>query len=200
MGKRSEFERIPKDKYYTWDARAYPVLFAHLGDDVKTFAEPCAGGGNMIMFLEDHGLRCVHASDIEPDEPDGLVAYEGPEIRTQSYETIDSMDFAVADVIITNPPWGRKTLHPFLEWCRDMGKPAWLLLDSNWAFTKQAQPYLVYCDLIVPTPRLKWIPDSDHAAKDDTSWYRFQPYACDTIFKNVPIEDAGVESDVLDLI
>ena len=180
MGKRSDFDKIPKDKYYTWDARAYAPMrgiFRKIG----TFIEPCAGGGDMIRALEQIGPRCVYACDIEPTCPDGAT----PEhIDAHSYEQIPRLAVERADYIITNPPWTRSAMHPFIEWCIASGKPAWLLIDTNWASSKQARPLLAYCSDIVPTPRLKWIPDSKDSAKDDTAWYRFQETPCDTIWRN----------------
>lgn len=199
MGKRSDFERRPKERYFTWDQRAYPVLMAHLDPSIQTFAEPCAGGGNMVMALQERGLQCLYAGDIDPDEPDGPALCDIP-ILTSDYKDIDDMGFATADAIITNPPWKRSMLHPFIDWCVWTEKPAWLLIDSNWAFTAQARPYLKYCSMIAPTPRLKWIWDSDHAAKDDTSWYLFGPEPVDTIFVNVALDEANLPNDAHDLL
>jgi hypothetical protein len=176
MGKRSDFEKIPKDKYYTWDARAYvPVrsIFRKIG----TFIEPCAGAGDMIRQLEKIGPRCTYACDVEPTG-------EFERIVDHGYEEIGTAIFKHADYIITNPPWTRSVMHPFIEWCIASGLPAWLLIDTNWASSKQARPFLAYCSDIVPTPRLKWIPDSKDSAKDDTAWYRFQGTPCDTIWRN----------------
>src|SRR6478735_4364360 len=62
MGKRSNFERIPRDFYPTPFA-AVPPLIPHLRG-VSTFAEPCAGDGALARSLESFGLRCVYAGDI----------------------------------------------------------------------------------------------------------------------------------------
>lgn len=177
MGKRSDFEKIPKDKYYTWDARAYTPMRA-IFRKIGTFIEPCAGGGDMIAHLEQIRPRCVYACDIEPT--DG----ETTPIVKLSYDRIKPAVLKQADYIITNPPWTRSVMHPFIEWCIASGLPAWLLIDTNWASSKQARPLLAYCSDIVPTPRLKWIPDSKDSAKDDTAWYRFQGVPCDTIWRN----------------
>lgn len=176
MGKRSEFERLPKDKYYTWDSRAYQNMDG-MWQNIGTFVEPCAGAGNMVYHLSDMGMSCVYACDIEP---------EGAGIALHSYEMIPGHVLARADAIITNPPWSRGLLHPFIDWCIKSGKPSWLLIDTAWAATRQAKPYLAYCSHIVPTPRLKWIKDSEHAAKDDTSWYRFQNVPCPTVWVSNP--------------
>lgn len=180
MGKRSDLPRIPKDKYYTWDNRAYDrvrTIFENIG----TFIEPCAGGGDMIQAVENIGPTCVYACDIAPTD------YTEPTdvgVWPHSYELVPEKVLEQADCIITNPPWTRSILHPFIWWCIDSGKPAWLLLDANWAITKQARPMLAYCSDIVPTARLKWIPDTKDSAKDDTAWFRFQAEPCDTIWRN----------------
>jgi len=176
MGKRSDFEKIPRDKYYTWDARAYTPMRA-IFRQIGSFVEPCAGGGDMIRALEAIHPRCVYACDIEPTA-------DFDRILKLSYDQIDPAIFKHADYIITNPPWTRSVMHPFIEWCIASGTPAWLLIDTNWASSRQARPLLSYCSDIVPTPRLKWIPDSKDSAKDDTAWYRFQETPCDTIWRN----------------
>ena len=62
MGKRSNFERIPRDFYPTPDA-AVPPLIPYLRG-VRTFAEPCCGDGALVRHLESFGLRCVYPGDI----------------------------------------------------------------------------------------------------------------------------------------
>jgi hypothetical protein len=198
MGKRSDEVRIPKDKYYTWDGRAYPIIAPHLAE-YSYFLEPCAGGGDMIVALEAMGLQCVGAGDIEPTGPVGPASWDG-KIEQRPYEDSPMDEIEACDLIITNPPWKRSMLHPFLDWVIELGKPAWLLIDSNWSFTKQARPFLRHCAMIVPTPRLKWIPDTAHNAMDDTSWYLFKPEVCDTIFLNALESLAAMSNDALELI
>jgi hypothetical protein len=48
-----------------------------------------------------------------------------------------------------------------------------LLLDADWAHTKQAAPFLPSCSDIVAIGRVKWFPDSKFSGKDNCSWYRF---------------------------
>ena len=50
MGKYSDFERLPRDYYKTPLAALKPLL-PHL-QEVQTFAEPCAGDGQLIRLLE----------------------------------------------------------------------------------------------------------------------------------------------------
>jgi hypothetical protein len=177
-------DRIPKDKYYTFDPRAYEPM-REIFSKIGTFIEPCAGGGDMIIGVEVLGPKCIYACDIEPDDPTWVPDEETDlNIVTGSYDGVPKKLLRKADYIITNPPWTRADMHAFIQWCIESGVPAWLLLDSNWAWTKQARPFLTYCSDIVPTARLKWIPGTKHAAKDDTSWYRFQSEPCETILRN----------------
>jgi hypothetical protein len=92
MGKRSNFERIPRD-FYPTPAAAVPPLIPHLRG-VRSFAEPCAGDGALVRHLEGFGLRCVYAGDIR-DGQDALA--------------LD--DYGNADAIISNPPWSRDQMH-----------------------------------------------------------------------------------------
>jgi hypothetical protein len=62
MGKRSSFERIPRD-FYPTPFEAVPPLIPYLRG-IKTFAEPCAGDGALVRHLEEFGLRCVYSGDI----------------------------------------------------------------------------------------------------------------------------------------
>ena len=85
MGKRSSFERIPRDILPT-PAGAVPPLIPHLRG-VHTFAEPCCGDGALVHHLESFGLRCAYAGDIATGQ-DALA--------------LDT--YGDADAIITNPP------------------------------------------------------------------------------------------------
>lgn len=67
MGKRSNFERLPRDFYPTPLAAVVPLL-PHL--DYSHFVEPCAGNGALIDHLRDAGFHCVAACDIHPKRHD----------------------------------------------------------------------------------------------------------------------------------
>lgn len=158
MGKRSNFQKIGRDLYETWDPRAIPPLLPHLPKG-KRFAEPCAASGALVRQLEPH-LPCAWASDIVPlaagiVENDALTCGLGD-----------------ADIFITNPPWTRKILHPLIVHLSDLA-PTFLLFQSNWANTQQAQPFLNRCRRIIAVGRLKWIPDTPHDHMEDVSWYLF---------------------------
>jgi hypothetical protein len=157
MGKRSSFERIPRDFYPTPREAVLPLL-PHLSPRT-CFAEPCAGDGALIRHLEDAGHICGLALDIEPRA-------EG--IRQQDALTAMLVGF---DCIITNPPWSRSVLHSMIEWFSDT--PTWLLFDADWKHTKQSAPYLRWLRKIVSVGRVKWIADSPFTGKDNCCWYLF---------------------------
>jgi hypothetical protein len=154
MGKRSNFERVPRDFYPTPRAALVPLI-PYLRGVVKTFAEPCCGDGVLVRHLESFGLRCVYAGDTQTGQ-DAL--------------TID--DYGAIDAIITNPPWSRDVMHALITHFQRIA-PTWLLLDADWKQTRQAAPYLPHCSDIVAIGRVKWIEGSKHTGKDNACWYKF---------------------------
>ena len=153
MGKRSNFERREADFYPTPRAAVVPLIPYLRG--IRSFAEPCAGDGALVRHLEEFGLRCLYAGDIRSGQ-DALA--------------LD--DYGEIDVIITNPPWSRDVMHRLIAHFQNIA-PTWLLLDADWAHTKQAAPFLPHCSDIVAIGRVKWIEDSKHTGKDNCAWYRF---------------------------
>lgn len=165
MGKRSNYPRIDKDAYMTWDPRAALPLINALGGIMPykfgdiTYYEPCVGNGDLIKLLP---YKCVGYSDIEKDA------------RTTQYTT-------TADCFITNPPWSRKLLHPIIENLRKQ-LPTWLLFDADWMHTQQAIPYMKYCKAIISIGRVRWIPESKHDGVDNCVWYLFTDKESDCTF------------------
>jgi len=157
MGKRSNFERRQADFYPTPRAAVLPLI-PYLRR-IHTFAEPCAGDGALVRHLESFGLRCVYAGDIRTGQ-DALAVEQ----------------YGAIDCIITNPPYDtahrRKLMHALIQHFQRIA-PTWLLLDSDWASTRQAAPFLPCCSDIVAIGRVKWIEDSKHTGKDNHAWYRF---------------------------
>ena len=158
MGKRSEFERVPRD-YYPTPYQAVLPLVAHL-PEWYTFIEPCAGDGRLIDHLEKHGGKCTHAYDIEPQN-DRVMMYDAMLLKQLS-----------TPYIITNPPWDRKVLHPMIEHFSSMA-PTWLLFDADWMHTKQSTQYLTKLKKVVSIGRVKWIEGSSSVGKDNCCWYMF---------------------------
>ena len=158
MGKRSNFERKPRDFYPTPIEAVYPLL-EHLEENFL-FAEPCAGDGALINHLETKGV-CMWASDIEPQA-------EG--IHTSSYDKLGLEELIETEYIITNPPWDRKILHPMIEFFAPKF-PTWLLFDADWPHTKQSRNYISMCSKIVSVGRIKWF--GNMTGKDNCAWYLF---------------------------
>jgi hypothetical protein len=160
MGKRSDFERIPRDFYPTPYAAVEPLI-PHL-PEWFTFTEPCAGDGRLIDHLEKNGGKCSYACDIEPTD-----MY----LRVENKDAFD-IENVTTPYIITNPPWNRKLLHPMIDHFSSMA-PTWLLFDSDWMHTKQSVPYLTKLKKVVSIGRIKWIEGSSSVGKDNCCWYLF---------------------------
>jgi hypothetical protein len=165
MGKRSDFTRIERDYYRTFDPRAAQALQPHVsyGD---MYIEPCAGDGSLIRNLDRIGLSCAWAFDVQPNGPgidkrDVLALHADLDNFTSNCEWV-----------ITNPPWTRSVLHPMIR-AFTQQKPTWLLFDAGWMFTAQAAPFLPSCVKIVTIGRLKWIEGTTMTGKDDCCWYLF---------------------------
>ena len=129
-------------------------LIPYLGG-IRSFAEPCAGDGALVRHLEGFGLRCVYSGDIRTGQ-DALA--------------LDH--YGAIDATITNPPYTRDLMHELIVHFQRIA-PTWLLIDFDWASTKQAAPYLPYCSDIVILPRLKWFEGTSDTGKDNHAWYRF---------------------------
>lgn len=153
MGKRSNFERAERD-FYPTPAAAVPPLIPHLRN-VRTFAEPCCGDGALVNHLEAHGLRCVYQGDISIGQ-----------------DALAITDYGKADSIITNPPYQRPLMHALIEHFAHI-LPTWLLLETDWASTKQAGSFMPCCSDIVSIGRLRWIEGTTMSGKQNFAWYRF---------------------------
>lgn len=163
MGKRSNFERVERDFYPTPREAVLPLI-PHLPkvDDLFGFWEPCAGNGALVDELEDLSMGwCVEAIDICPQSKE-----------VEKGNALKRLSPVTADIIITNPPWDRKILHPMIEHFSDQA-PTWLLFDADWMHTKQSIPFLPRLRKVVSVGRVKWIPDSKMTGKDNCAWYLF---------------------------
>jgi len=164
MGKRSAFDRVERD-YYPTPIEAVEPLIDHLPYGTFDYIEPCAGDGRLVAHLghlTDGNAQCIFMSDIEP--------------RAEGIYQNDALDIylpeGVADYVITNPPWDRKILHPFIEHWTEID-PTWLLFDADWMHTKQSATLMTYCSKIVSVGRVKWIEGSKNTGKDNCCWYLF---------------------------
>lgn len=181
MGKRSDFERKPRD-YYPTPLAAVQPLIPNLPSSFS-FCEPCAGDGRLIEHIEKlhSSCECVAAYDIEPQ----VIDVEELDALELSME-----DLAGSDLIITNPPWDRTKksgylLHAMIEHFSNL-KPTWLLFDADWLHTVQSSDLVTkrLCK-IVSIGRVKWIEDSAGTGKDNCCWYLFD------VNKSKPCEFVG---------
>jgi len=162
VGKRSNFERIPRDFYPTPESAVIPLL-PHLAPRTE-FIEPCAGDGRLCDHLMEAGHICIAGYDIEPRDP-----------RIKSG---DAKQFTIAPttypsvIFITNPPWERDELHTIIARLSSL-RPTWLLFDADWMHTKQSAPFMPFLRKIVSVGRVKWIEDSPFTGKDNCCWYLF---------------------------
>lgn len=175
MGKNSKFERAPRDYYKTPESAVLPLL-RHIKKGMR-FAEPCAGDGQLVRILQNYGLVCLHASDIEPQVPGGL--------KMDALELVNL--FPMCEMIITNPPWEKRVwmgeifnkllrhwLATFIGDKRQHNHgDIWLLFDADWMHTMQAIEFMPYCKRIVSVGRVKWFPGTDHDSKENCAWYCF---------------------------
>jgi len=170
MTKRAsgKFKRRERDAYDTPETAVYP-LFPHLPKTNFSVWEPCAGSGSLAQALMQHP-RCkfIRGTDIKP--------------RNQYITREDAFDLWLceADVIVTNPPWDRPTLHRMIEHFRKLA-PTWLLIDANWMHTKQASSHLEYCHRIVSIGRISWM-ENRQSGFDDSCWYLFDKDKTKTTF------------------
>ena len=187
MGKLSKYKTKEHDFYPTPEKAVKKLLpFLVKGSN---FYEPCAGDGTLIRHLKKYGHECVGAYDINPHECiDEIrdITRKSPAPSNDGHRNHTGYVYRDAQ-IITNPPWSRHLLHPFLDniiyhsyfdykSLSYVQAHAWLLIDLNWAATKQARPYLQHCSDIVVVGRLKWIADSKSAGLKDCAWYKFSRY------------------------
>jgi hypothetical protein len=164
VGKRSEFERIPKDKYMTFDRNPVRILQPHLPPGLL-YAEPCAGNGDLIESMKWHGHECVYACDIKP----GRKWIEKRDARELNGRWRRGTQ---AQMFVTNLPWSRDIMHELIDHLSSL-LPLWCLGAADWAHTRQAARYLDRCQHIVSAGRVRWIPNTTDVGVDNTSWYLF---------------------------
>jgi len=153
--RRNSFERREGDAYYTSPAAVAPLLPHLRAARVRTFAEPCAGDGALVRVLGAAGLRCLYQGDIATGQ-DALA--------------LDS--YGGADVGVTNPPYVRPLMHALIHHLSRID-PTWMLLELDWAATRQAEPFLPSCTDIVVVGRVRWIEGTKNTGMDNFGWFRF---------------------------
>jgi hypothetical protein len=155
MGKRSAFIRAPKDQYDTPESAVAPLLRG-LSPHTR-FIEPCAGPGHLVGHLKRAGHVLIGAYDLPDDARSKRYAVEA------------------GAIFVTNPPyWGRPAdLHPLIVNLSDQA-PAWPLMPGDWPFNVSSAPLMPRARAIVAVGRVKWIPGSEFAGKDNCAWILFE--------------------------
>lgn len=176
MGKRSDFERNPRDYYQTPPEALLPVL-PYLPRTNKVYCEPCAGDGALISALSEHDFICAQSFDIDPQSED-----------IQKGDALKTFDM-LGDFLITNPPWEKRphkgeVFNKLLyHWLCTFDGDIWLLFDADWQHTVQAQMFKKRCEMIVSVGRISWMQNGDQG-KDNCAWYKFNhAYSGETAFK-----------------
>ena len=163
MGKRSDFERRPRDFYPTPDAAVVPLL-PHLPKDTW-FCEPCAGDGQLVRSIEKgvDGAVCFWAYDIEP---------QSDEIGQLDAVLLEEKHLDLCDMIITNPPFEWKVLAPIMDKFISL-RPTVLLLPADFMHNQRFAPYMEKCYKVVSIGRVKWIEGSKMTSTENFCWYFF---------------------------
>ena len=166
MGKRSDFERKPRDYYPTPYEAVVPLLPYIITPTAargykSQFIEPMAGDGRLARHIETDGHKCVYMCDLEPQA-------EGIEKRDVLFF---DKPLPPCDLIITNPPWEREVLHAAIERFTDHA-PTWLLFDADWMHTVQAIPYRHMVAKIISIGRVSW-EGNGVSGMDNCCWYFF---------------------------
>jgi hypothetical protein len=161
MGKRSDYNKIPKDYYPTTDPNAIPPKFIEFIRG-RTYAEPCCGEGDLTELLMDVAV-CRWESDVE---------YRGCG-KIWDAMCLSKHELQNCDLIVTNPPFSRDVLLPMVDHFITL-KPTWLLLPADYMHNKYFSPYMAKCSKVVSVGRLKWFKDSKHTSTDNFCWYFWQ--------------------------
>lgn len=170
MSKRSDFEKNPRDYYRTFDRRAGDALAPFI-QDVKYFAEPFCGAGDLTHQLqENHGKICMWKSDLEP-QPD--LSY-GVNCKVMDFRDVWHEQIQFCEVMITNPPFTREVFHDAIEhFTGILNIDCWWLMSSDWLFNKGSAKMIdKYVTDVVAIGRMKWIPNSKMSGKDNMIWLK----------------------------
>ena len=162
MSKRDKgkFEPRPRDFFPTPLKAVLPLIPYLRNEGIKNFAEPCCGEGDLIRHLESFGLElCVQRATSAPARTHWRLVHYGDARNHQS--------------ALPTPPHTRKTMHALIRHFLRSGITVWLLIDTDWAFTQQAAPFLPACTDVVTIGRVIWIDGTDNGGYDNFAWYRF---------------------------
>lgn len=166
MGKRSEFEKKPRDYYATIDPG---VLVPEFVKEVrgKKYAEVCCGAGDLISLLKQCDATATVACDIEPQREYGFACF------TKDATTLEAHHLLNTECIITNPPYTWDVFNSLLLHLKCIyQRPIWLLLPADWMHNKRMAPHMRDCSQVISVGRLYW-EDNKVRGKDNYCWYKF---------------------------
>ena len=163
MGKRSSYEKNPRDYYKTPKSAVLPLK--NLLPAGTIYAEPCAGDGQLIRYLQEVcDAACIFAGDIEP-QVDWIT--EADASLLQSSDILPDVSY-----IITNPPFTWSVLKPLLDHWLTIA-PTLLLLPADFMHNQRMTPYMEKCAWVVSIGRVKWIEGSKATGVDNYAWFMF---------------------------
>lgn len=169
MGKRSNYEPVPRDKYFTPREAVLPLK--NLLPKEFTFCEPCAGDGRLVGHLEElFGATCFLPMDIEPNAKWILEA---------DANLLSQEDLQYCEMIVTNPPFTWSVLKPLMDKFISLA-PTLLLLPADSMHNKRMSPYMKNCVWVKSIRRVKWIEGSKSTGVDNYCWFMFD--------KNKPVD------------
>ena len=173
MSKYTNLERRERDYYATPKEPVVPLREA-MGDEQFRYWEPCCADGQLISHIAELFSKssCVKKTDLVT--PIGEVQ----DVFTITREQAD--DFEIK-YFITNPPWLNtpRSGYQLFRLIKHLSsiRPTILLLNANLCWNKGSWKNklapMPFCNWVKPTSRIKWIPDSPYAGKEDCAWMQF---------------------------
>ena len=160
-----KFKRLGRDSYDSPPRVLWPLL-AHVPAGT-TFAEPCAGQGNIIRHLALDDIHCRYASDIHPRQRNSPMKIE----KRDALKVTAAM-LRGCDMVISNPPWTTDIMHAIVEHFLPL-IPAWYLWSADWLHNKESAYLVTRCSKIVSVGRVCWFPETGIAGKDNCIWCYF---------------------------
>lgn len=144
--------------------RAFGIISELIPPDTR-YVEPCAGYGHLIKGIRDHrkDLQCMWAADIVARQ-DYIVERDALTLREE--------DFDGVDMAITNPPYTWSILSQLIQHLANL-VPCWMLLRADFLMTKRAQNLHHLMVGFKPTPKMKWVPGSQHQSAHHNVWCFF---------------------------
>ena len=123
---------------------------------IETFADPCAGDGDLVRHLEGYGLICTYSGDIQ-----------------RGQDALACCHYNDAQAIISNIPYTRIYMHESIEHFLHTAPQSWLLLDHAWSASQASGPFIDCCSDIIPVKRITWFDGTTDTEKRSHCWYRF---------------------------